>query len=141
MTDSRPLPHPTAMTERFWKALSLGRLELLQCASCEHYIHPPRHYCDSCHGKDMRWTVAKNRGTVYTYSVIHRAPSPAFADKVPYAVGVVQIDDTDTRLLSNIDAPLGELAVGMPVEVVFEPVRDDFALFRFRALASEGDDT
>ena len=51
---------------------------------------------------------------------------------MPYAVVVVELEE-GARLLSNVvDCPVREIAVGMPVEVVFEDVTPEVTLPKFR---------
>ncbi len=59
---------------------------------------------------------------------------PKFRDETPYAAIVVEMEE-GVRFVSR---PLGianeELAIDMPVQVIFETIDDDFALPLFRKL-------
>lgn len=127
----KPLPVPTELARPFWEALRHGELRLQQCEACGHFNHPPRIACPGCHGQRFAWTLVEPRGTVYSYTVVHRPPVPAFKADVPYLVALVDITGTNARLLSNLRAPLDSARIGMPVRVVFEPVDADFTLFHF----------
>jgi uncharacterized OB-fold protein len=134
--DGRPLPNVGPVSGPFWEGLRQNELRLQRCASCGHYNHPPKLQCPRCHAETLEWVAVPPRGRIYTYTIVYRAPLPVFKDKVPYAVGVVEIDGTaGLRLLSNIDGPLESIEIGVPVELMFEPVTDDFSLFRFRLAA------
>ena len=62
---------------------------------------------------------------------MHQAYHPAF-EAVPYAVVVVQLDE-GVRMLTNLLAVgPGDVAIGMPVEVVFEDVTGEVTLPKFR---------
>lgn len=133
----KPLPTPTALATPFWEALRQGELRLQHCPKCGHFNHPPKLLCSHCHNRELVWDKVGHTGTVYSYTIVHRPPFPAFKADVPYAVGLVDIEGTDVRLLSSLLVPLDQLAVGLPVEVAFNDVTDDFTLFQFR-LADAG---
>ncbi|MCY1174519.1 hypothetical protein D9M73_147250 [compost metagenome] len=63
---------------------------------------------------------------------MHQKYFAGFADEVPYPVIEVELED-GVKLISNI-VELGDraLAVGLPVEVVFEAVTDTVTLPLFR---------
>jgi uncharacterized OB-fold protein len=132
---SKPLPEPSALAQPFWAALRNGQLQLQRCTGCGHFNHPPRITCPKCHGKSLVWTEVAPRGTVYSYTIVHRAPMPCFKADVPYAVALVDIEGTPARLLSNLSGPLDQVRVGMPVDVVFERASDEITLFKFAPAA------
>ena len=109
MNSERPLPIPDAETEPFWAATREHRLVVQRCLACQRLRHYPRALCPECGSDSFDWHECRGTGQVYTFSIVHRAPSPAFADDVPYVVGVVQLDE-GPRLFSRI--------VGMPPEAV-----------------------
>jgi uncharacterized OB-fold protein len=71
-------------------------------------------------------------------TVVRQAFHPAFADSLPYIIGLVELAEAPRlRLLTNIvGADASDLEVGTPLEVTFEP-RGDTALPQFRP-AREG---
>src|SRR5690348_14708302 len=87
---TRPLPRPNAMTAPFWDAALRGELLVAECASCGRRYAPPEARCPYCR-EDWRWVRSPGTGSVYTYSVVYRAPSPEFA--APYVLAVVELDD------------------------------------------------
>jgi len=130
----KPLPAPSDLARPFWAALKRGELHLQRCVACGHTNHPPLIICPRCHGRALEWVPVATTGTVYSYTIVYRPPMPVFRPEVPYGVGLVDIDGTDARMLSNILGPVGELHVGMRVELVFETASDDITLFKFKAL-------
>jgi uncharacterized OB-fold protein len=74
------------------------------------------------------------RGTVYSYTIAHHPFHPAFRDKVPYPVVVVEMDDAPgARMASNlVDCPIDGVKIGMPVEVVWEDIDEETTLYKFR---------
>ena len=60
---------------------------------------------------------------------------PPFRDRVPYAVGIVQLEEGPRLMTGFVDTPLEEMAVDMPVEVTFETEGEGekaIAVYRFR---------
>ena len=127
----KPLPEPTALARPFWTALRNRQVHLQLCSVCGHFNHPPRITCPKCHGKAFAWTEVSPSGTVYSYTIVHRAPMPCFKVDVPYVVVLVNIDGTPARLLSNLLALPSQVHIGMRVDVVFEPASDEITLFKF----------
>ena len=132
---AKPIPTPSILAEPFWDALKRGEFVLQRCTACGHHNHPPKIICPKCHAQKLEWAAVARTGTLYSYTIVHRPPTAAFKADVPYAVGLVDVDGTGVRLLSSIVAPLDQVKVGMRLELVFDAVREDFTLFRFRPVA------
>jgi uncharacterized OB-fold protein len=69
-------------------------------------------------------------GEIWSYVVYRRGLSPAFADEVPYAVGVVEV--AGLHFITRIDGPLDAIRVGGRVQAVFTDVSDEVTLLYFR---------
>ena len=67
---------------------------------------------------------------VYSHTVVHRPPNPAFA--VPYTVVIVELEEGFHMLSNLVDCEPGSVRIGMPVEVCFEKVSEEISLPRFR---------
>jgi uncharacterized protein len=131
-----PAPTVTAETAPFWRAAASGELLLPRCARCERFIWYPRDFCPHCGVGDVGWVPVTGRGRIYSVTVVRRAPHPNYANAVPYSVAVVELDE-GIRLLTNIVSPdLDGLAIGQPVEAVFDPVDDFRAVVRFQPLVA-----
>jgi uncharacterized OB-fold protein len=70
------------------------------------------------------------RGRIYSYTLNYRGEGP-YRDCGPYVLAYVELDE-GPRLMTNIVADDGELAVGLPVEVTFRDTGEGSALPRFR---------
>lgn len=125
-----PLPTPTAVSRRFWEAARDGRLELPCCRACRLTFHYPRVLCPRCWSQDLGWRVVSGRGTVATFTVLHRAVHPAWQSRAPYVTALVDLEE-GPRLLSNVvGIDPRDARVGLAVEVVFE-VEGEATLPRF----------
>jgi uncharacterized OB-fold protein len=69
---------------------------------------------------------------VFSWVIFQRVYHPAWADKIPYVVAVIQLKE-GPRLISNIvGCDPSAVFCGMPVEVSFERVSPEMKLPVFR---------
>ncbi|MEL7158996.1 MAG: OB-fold domain-containing protein, partial [Actinomycetota bacterium] len=85
----------------FWAATAEGRLTLQRCRSCETVIWWPRSLCPQCASFDLDWFTASGRGTVYSYTVVHRSQGRTWNEVTPYVLAYVELDE-GPRLMTNI---------------------------------------
>jgi uncharacterized OB-fold protein len=92
-------------------------LTIQRCGECDAWRHPARYRCAHCHSDARSFVAIDAAGWLVTHSVSHRALHPSFAEVVPYALGVVELD-VGPRLLAVVrtDDP-GSLADGARVAV------------------------
>jgi hypothetical protein len=76
--------------------------------------------CVKCEGRDLDWRDAEPKGTVYTFTIAHRAPTPAFKEDAPYVLALIDLDDGFRMMMNIVNTPHDVIAIGMPVRVVFE---------------------
>ncbi|HEV2008163.1 MAG TPA: Zn-ribbon domain-containing OB-fold protein [Burkholderiales bacterium] len=136
-TTERPVPTPDAATAPYWSAAHERRLVMPRCLDCSRYHFYPRTLCPHCGSARLEWSECSGRGTVYSYTIVHRAPSPAFAADVPYVVAVVEIDE-GLRLMTNVVGCAPDtVRIGMKVGVTFRQVADDVTLPVFEPLKED----
>ena len=112
------LYQPSPETVGYWEAIKRRELVLKRCPDCAKSFHPKRIVCTACGSSDLTWRQASGRGKVYSFSEVHRAPSPAFAASVPYTVGVIALEE-DVYLLSRLIADPGPIAIDAAARVDF----------------------
>lgn len=123
-----PLPRTDRLSQPYWEAAAAGSLLLQRCATCGRHQHFPRRHCIHCDANTLEWATACGRGTIHTFSVIHRTDEPPFASETPFAVAVVDLEE-GPRLLTNIrGVDPAELHCGMSVQIVFEAVEGNVTL-------------
>ncbi|HEB91138.1 MAG TPA: Zn-ribbon domain-containing OB-fold protein [Deltaproteobacteria bacterium] len=131
-TPTRPRPKPTPLTEPFWRAAAEGRLVAQRCRGCNTLRHYPRPMCPECHDMRWDWSELSGRGEIHSYVVTHRAFHPFWADRIPYVVATIELEE-GLRMVSEMpELTPDEVAIGLPVEVRFEPLDDGIALPVFR---------
>ena len=108
------IPSPTPFTEAWFTS---GTLAVQRCVGCGTLQHPPEEVCYACGAMSFDAAVLAPRGTVFSHTVVHYAASPALADSVPYAVVLVALDDApEIRVVGNLDGPVEDVRIGLPVE-------------------------
>lgn len=132
MVSDLPLPSPTKDNLPFYEAAKRGELRFQRCSQCGAFRHYPRPACPHCLSRDSTWEKSAGRGTVYTWTIVRGPTLPAFADKVPYNVVDVLMDEGVHFVSEVIDCLPEEIRAGMPVEAVFVPIRDELTLVKFR---------
>lgn len=112
-----PGPIPTPVTSPFWDALSAGRFELQLCKNCAKRVFYPRALCPHCWSEDLVWAPAQPKGTLATFTEVHRPGHPAWEALAPYVLGIVHLAD-GPQMLSHILLESQEAAyVGMALEM------------------------
>ncbi len=115
----------------FWESLRNHDVRVQRCADCGTFRHVPKEICPACQSAEAMWSPIAGEGEVYTFTIVRRAPTPAYAADVPYALvhvamkegfrvvaGLPGIDPTDVR-------------IGLPVRVTYDDVNADWTLLQF----------
>lgn len=134
----RPLPEITAASAPFWAAARDHRLVVQHCPRCRRFQHFPRPWCTNCLHDVLEFVDATGRGTIYSFTVVRRAANPAFADRVPYVLALVELDE-GVRLTTNVvGCDPGEVRAGQRVRATFEDVDAEHTVVLFTP--DDGDD-
>ena len=133
---SPPIPPPVPQPESdfYWEKCKAHELWLRHCRACDKAYFYPRDICPECFSRDTDWIQSSGRGVLHTFCIVHRGPTPAFRDKVPYVVAVVELD-SGARMPTNlveVEADPEHVKIGMAVEVTFEDLDDNISLPMFR---------
>ena len=96
-----PGPVLTPETEPFWRSVRERQMELPRCQACGHFFFPPSGFCQFCWSPDIKWEPVAGTGRVFSFVTFQRLYNPAFADLLPYAVAVIELDE-GPRLMSRI---------------------------------------
>ena len=130
-TPALPVPVPDEASAPYFEGAAAGRLMLMRCLGCGAYRFPARDRCDVCWSTETEWVQASGRGVLHAWVIFHQVYHPAFADRVPYNVAVVELAE-GPRMISNVvGCEPGALRSGTPLTVTFEPIADGVALPKF----------
>src|SRR5438046_2748908 len=126
----RPVPQPTELSQPYWDGCARGELMFLECRDCGKHFFPPAAACIRCLSGNVLWTRGAGRGRVYTFTVMHREPSPGFA--VPSVLAIVELDEGYAMFSNIVGCEPADVAIDLPVEVVFEELELGIWLPLFR---------
>ena len=73
-------------------AAAQGRFELQVCQDCKAVVYPARDACPACLSARLAFTPVANGGTVLAETTVRVATEPYFRERVPWRVGMVQLD-------------------------------------------------
>ncbi|MEC9309251.1 MAG: Zn-ribbon domain-containing OB-fold protein [Chloroflexota bacterium] len=127
-----PVPQPES--DFYWEKCKEGELWLRHCKSCDKTYFYPRDLCPMCFSRNTDWIQTDGKGTLHTFAIIHRGPTPAFRDKAPYVTAIVELQG-GARMPTNlveIDPDPAVIKCGMALEVTFEKLDDNISLPMFR---------
>ena len=127
-----PVPQPES--DFYWEKCKEGELWLRHCKSCDKTYFYPRDLCPMCFSRDTDWIQTDGKGTLHTFAIVHRGPTPAFRDKAPYVTAVVELQG-GARMPTNlveIEPDPEVIKCGMALEVTFEKLDDNISLPMFR---------
>mgnify|MGYP003575054132 CR=1 FL=1 len=137
---SRNLPPPVSNPDSqvYWDGARENRLMIRKCKSCGTTHFLPRYLCPSCWSTELEWVAASGRGIVHSYTVIRRAPLPEFADRVPYLVALIDLEEGPRMMANILGADALDTRVGDQVEVCFEERGEGAKVPQFSRRAGAG---
>lgn len=127
-----PLPLIDDFNREYWEGCKKRELRAQKCRDCGKLRFPPQPMCPNCTSTDTEWIKLSGRGKIYTWTVVYPPVLPAFEDKTPYNVIMVQLDEGIRMVSSLVDCDNDRIKMNMPVEVLFDDVAEDVTLPRFR---------
>ena len=137
---AKPVPVPDEASRPFFDGALEGKLMILRCRSCGTWMSPTggigtpiRPRCVQCFSGDLEWAAASGRATLYSFALMHQLYDEAFADEIPYNLSVVELEEGVRLTTQIVGVPNEGLAIGMPLQVVFERMSEDVAVPKFEA--------
>ena len=107
---------------------------LRHCNTCDTAYFYPRDMCPFCFSRETNWIQSSGKGTIHTFAIVHRGPTPPFRDRSPYVPVIVELEE-GPRMPSNLvecEPDPESIKVGMAVEVTFQALDDNITLPYFR---------
>ena len=122
---------PDDLDRPFWDGCRRHEFLLQRSGVTGRYHWPAVSDPDS--GREaMKWVRVSGRGVIHTFTIVHQAYRADLADRVPYNVVVVELEEGPFFHSNVVDCPNEAIRIGMQVEVVFDDVSDEVTLPRFR---------
>lgn len=110
-------PTPDPESQPFWDAAKEGQFLVRHCTDCNRAHWFPRAICPMCGSARTEFRPGSGKGTIYTWTVMRRAPEP-------YAVAYVELEEGPRMLTNIVDCDLNGLAIGQAVELVWVPTAE-----------------
>lgn len=130
--EALPLPLIGEDARWYWEGARQGQLLIQHCLDCGLAQFYPREICRACHSRRLEPRPSTGRGTIYSYTIVYRAPIPALRPRVPYVIALVDLEE-GVRVMSNVlcTAP-DQIRIGQKVHMRIERRGpDDLALPQF----------
>ena len=134
---NKPLPNVDYDIKPFWDGCKEHKFKLFRCKVCGAWYWPVascRNHKNEPYMGNMEWVEASGRGKVFTFNIHHVAFNPVFKDDVPYVYALIELEEGPMFGTNIVGCEPGEVKVGMPVEVVFEDITEEFTLPKFRPI-------
>jgi uncharacterized OB-fold protein len=90
-----------ALAQEYYAALQRGELLIQTCAECGKDSMYPRVRCPFCSTDALRWKRSSGQGRLYSFTVQRAGAPTGFEDELPYALGVVRLDE-DVQVLGRL---------------------------------------
>lgn len=120
MSAALPLDREHPLYRGWWEGVHAGELRLRTCLACDTPQWPPRLVCVACGCPEFDWRPGPQEGVVHTITVMRRAFHPAFADRVPLVLAVVDVVQGVRILGELVDGdPDGASPIGRAVHAAF----------------------
>ncbi len=130
-----PAPVPNADSKIYWEGAAREELLLRRCTACAKPHFPPRHLCPHCWSDQLEWVKSAGKGVVYSFTVMHRAPMPAFVKRVPYVVALIDLDEGPRTMANIVGEDALQTCIGDRVFVCFETRAGGSKLPQFKRAA------
>ena len=115
----------------FWESLREHRVKVQKCSGCSAFRYVPKEICSKCLSTDYVWAPIRPTGEVYTYTIVHRAPTAAYQADAPYALVHVAMDDGFRMIARMINTPPESVRIGQRVKVAYEEITPQWTLLQF----------
>ncbi|MGW2664087.1 Zn-ribbon domain-containing OB-fold protein [Nocardia tengchongensis] len=113
---------PVVRDERsavFFDAAADDRLAVRRCLDCGHWLGLEARSCSNCGHSNLEWREAVGTAELVSWSVVHHPPHPAFADQVPFPIGLIELAEGPWINARLVGVRLDELRAGLPLRVTF----------------------
>jgi len=84
-----------------------------------------------CWSDQLEWMESHGRGSILSFSVVHRAPTPAFAATTPYVIALIDLDEGPRMFANIVGDNSHDVAIGDRVSVIYEARGDGAMLPQF----------
>jgi uncharacterized OB-fold protein len=116
----------------FWDSLRQHAIRVQRCTACGTYRYHPKETCPRCHSRAAAWTPIGGDGEIYTFTVVRRAPTPAYQADIPYVIVHVTMAEGFRIIAGLTGIDPAKVRIGQPVVLAYEDVTPEWTLIIFR---------
>jgi uncharacterized OB-fold protein len=127
-----PAIRPTPLSSPFWEGCRRGELLYQYFPDSDRAQFTPAAIDRKSLSDRFEWRRSSGHGRIYSWSIVHRSPSPEF--ETPYAVAIVSLEEGFDMLTNIVGCRPEHVEVGLAVQVVFHAVNDELTLPYFTPL-------
>lgn len=120
MSNELPEPIVNADSAPYWEGAREDKLLLQRCGDCGTLRFFPRLLCTECGSENTEWDEVSGRGTVQSFTVVHRAAFPEFQAQTPYIIALIDLEEGPRMMTNIIGDDAHDVAIGDAVTVAFE---------------------
>lgn len=128
MIDPKPLIDDDSRP--FWEGVKNHKLMIQRCEDCSKHIFYPRFLCPHCFSEKVTWVEASGKGTIYSFTVVHKA-IPPFHTEAPFVCAIVELEE-GVRMATRIVDDRDKISIDLPVSVVYHKIDDEVTLPYFK---------
>ena len=135
IASERPQPNIDEDNQDFWEAVRRREFKLYRCTACGAWYWPfafCRNHSNEPFAANIQLAEASGRGTVFSFNIHNVAFDPAFRDDAPYVYALIELEEGPMFATNVIECPPEDVAIGMPVEIIFQDVEEGVTLPKVR---------
>ena len=128
---ARAAAAPRSFSRPYWEATREKKLLLQYDPKAGKYQFFPRPCSIHEGGGALEWREASGLGTLFSYTVVHRAPG-VFRGHEPFAIGLVTLAEGVNVMANIVGCAEEDLRIGMAVQACWAPLPDGAHLLMFQ---------
>lgn len=115
----------------YWDSLRAHAVTVQHCRHCGRPRYAPRELCSNCQSAEAVWGPIAGTGEVYSFTVVRRAPTPAYQAEVPYVIAHVTMAEGFRMIGTLCGVSPDAVRIGLPVRVSYTDVDETWSLLEF----------
>ena len=130
-------PYPLPESQPFWDGIEKEQLLIQRCGTCGEFYFPPAPVCPKCTSRDVSWTEASGKATLYSYVIVQQ-PSPLWGQEGPMSAALVRLEEGPSLVSTIVDCPQtpAHLQLDAQLQATFKHYGEDQKMLCFRLTQS-----
>lgn len=117
-SEDYPQPQRDVDNQPLLDGWRLGRLMLQRCDDCGRDFFYPRPMCPNCWSASVHWHGTAGKGTIVSFSLVHRPNHHAFSDETPIVLAEVLLEEDVALLARVVKVEPAAVRIGMTVALL-----------------------